>query len=96
MQDRVEIVMKEPQTSKDAGLEALQREVKTLTEALKIQHLQNQVGETDFEEGFENPFAQPHHRWQDWALLNPRRGRVINPRSNGMKEPLDHQHTQDF
>jgi hypothetical protein len=53
----VEIVVEEPQTSKDAEIEALRREVETLTEALKIQQPQNRVGEADFEEGFENPFA---------------------------------------
>jgi hypothetical protein len=71
LQDGFEIVVEEPKTSKDAKLEALQREVETLTEVLKIQHLQNRVGETNFEEGFENSFAQPHHRWQDWVPSNP-------------------------
>ena len=91
--------MEEPQTSKDAEIEALRREVETLTEALKIQQPQNRVGETNFEESFENPFAQPHHWRQEWGN---HRSQTTNLGSRHVKEVSDLQftipgphHTQD-
>jgi hypothetical protein len=48
LQNGVEIIVEEPKTSRDAEIEALRREVETLTEALKIQQPQNRVGGADF------------------------------------------------
>uniref|UniRef100_A0A2N9I0Q3 Uncharacterized protein n=1 Tax=Fagus sylvatica TaxID=28930 RepID=A0A2N9I0Q3_FAGSY len=63
-QDELEIVQEEPQTSKDAKIEALRKERDVLFEALKNQQLRNRVEESDLDDGFENPFAKPNHRQQ--------------------------------
>jgi hypothetical protein len=52
--EEIETVSEEPQTSKDAELEALRKEVETLTEALRSQQWCDREEESDFE----NPFAK--------------------------------------
>jgi hypothetical protein len=100
-QDELEIVQEEPQTSKDAEIEALRKERDVLIEALKNQQLRNRVEETDRNNGFENPFAKPSHRQQGGerhlvraSTLDPRcakgppNHRLTIPRS---QDPQDHQ-----
>uniref|UniRef100_A0A2N9IAJ9 Integrase catalytic domain-containing protein n=1 Tax=Fagus sylvatica TaxID=28930 RepID=A0A2N9IAJ9_FAGSY len=47
--EEIETVPEEPQTSKDAELEALRKEVETLTEALRSQQWRDREEESDFE-----------------------------------------------
>ena len=59
--EEIGIIPKEPQTSKDAELEALRKEVEKLTEALRNQQWHDREEEPDFE----NPFAKQDHRLQE-------------------------------
>jgi hypothetical protein len=50
-------VNEEPQTLKDAEIEALKKEVEILTEVLRNLRWYDRESKADFE----NPFAKPHH-----------------------------------
>jgi hypothetical protein len=61
-QDEIEVVHEEPQTSKDAEIEALRKEVEVLTKTLQNQQWHDREEEPDFQ----NPFAKQNHRLQEW------------------------------
>lgn len=62
LQDEPEMEPDNPQSSRDAEFEALKREVRVLTEALKNQQLCNPLEEPELHDGFEKPFATQNHR----------------------------------
>jgi hypothetical protein len=80
--EEIETVPEEPQTSKDAELEALRKEVETLTEALRSQQWRDREEESDFE----NPFAKQDHRFQEWGRHH---ARTTTGDSRRGREPTD-------
>jgi hypothetical protein len=62
LQDEPEMEPDNPPSSRDAEFEALKREVRVLTEALKNQQQCNRLEEPELHDGFENPFAKQNHR----------------------------------
>ena len=80
--EEIETVPEEPQTSKDAEIEALRKEVETLTEALRSQQWRDREEESDFE----NPFAKQDHRFQEWGRHH---ARTTTGDSRREREPTD-------
>jgi hypothetical protein len=80
--EEIETIQEEPQTSKDAELEALRKEVETLTEALRSQQWHDREEDPDFE----NPFAKQDYRFQGWGNHRMRSGYGDSRRG---REPVD-------
>ena len=78
----IETIPEESQTSKDAELEALRKEVETLTEALRSQQWHDREEDPDFE----NPFAKQDYRFQGWGNHRMRSGYGDSRRG---REPVD-------
>ena len=66
--EEIETIPEEPQTSKDAKLEALRKEVETLTRALRSQQWHDRQEESNFE----NPFTKQDHQFQEWGRHHTR------------------------
>ena len=97
--EEIETVPEEPQTSKDAEIEALRKEVETLTEALRSQQWRDREEESDFE----NPFAKQDHRFQEWGHHHARtttggswRGREPTDQRFTMPGAYKHPNPHDF
>jgi hypothetical protein len=85
-QDELEIVQEEPQSSKEAEIEALRKEVEAPIEALRSQQWVNQEG-FDFENPFGNNFVNMDHQQQREEI---HLARAPNLGSWRAREPLDH------
>ena len=97
--EEIESIPEEPQTSKDAELEALRKEVETLTEALRSQQWHDREEDSDFE----NPFAKQDHRFQEWgnhrmrsSYGDSRRGREPADLRFTMPRTHPHSNPHDF
>ena len=96
--EEIETIL-EPQTSKDAKLEALRKEVETLTKALRSQQWHYRDEEFDFK----NPFAKQDHRFQEWGhhrvrttTGDSRRGRELVDLRFTMPGTYKHPNPHDF